>query len=168
MNDAEHGACLREQLGLLTEQDLAAMAGVEVPEVRRWRSEGRGPPWLSWGSATLYRRESLLAWLAEQEIDPSDDGHQSGFRSARRAMTKHAHRSWLPLIEDRAREGALSPEALAKRWNVPTATIRAMLNRGELPYGRLGRYLRIPLQAVEEWEGCREKTEAAAQAQRSR
>lgn len=55
----------------------------------------------------------------------------------------------------------LSPAELAERWRVPTATIRAMLARGELPHRRLGRYIRIPLQAVEDHERCPAKTEDA-------
>lgn len=58
---------LRRDMGLLTEEEVAAVAGVEVSAVQRWRSERRGPPWLKWGRTPLYRRQSLEAWLAEQE-----------------------------------------------------------------------------------------------------
>jgi Helix-turn-helix domain len=63
---------LRDRLGLLTEDDIAVIAGVEVKTVRQWRSERTGPPFTKIGRRPLYRVDALQRWLAagEQETQP--------------------------------------------------------------------------------------------------
>jgi DNA-binding transcriptional regulator YiaG len=58
---------LRRELGLLTEDEIAALADVEVSTVRSWRTERRGPPFTHLGRRPLYLMQSLQRWLKEQE-----------------------------------------------------------------------------------------------------
>ena len=70
MND-EIGTKLRHDMGLLTEDEVAAIARVKPRTEKSWRANRDGPPYIAWGRAPLYRRESLLAWLTEREIQPA-------------------------------------------------------------------------------------------------
>ncbi|WP_020038678.1 helix-turn-helix domain-containing protein [Salipiger mucosus] len=45
-----------------------------------------------------------------------------------------------------------TPQALAERWQCSAETIRQMVKRGQLPGFRAGRMIRIPSQAVEDYE----------------
>ncbi len=54
---------LRWELGILSEDDLAAVLGIEVRTLRNWRTKRQGPPWIKAG-VILYRRTSVMAWLA--------------------------------------------------------------------------------------------------------
>lgn len=53
---SDHGTRLREALGLYTQEDIAAILQVEPRTVEKWRSERRGPPWVTVGRKALYRR----------------------------------------------------------------------------------------------------------------
>lgn len=44
-------------------------------------------------------------------------------------------------------------ETLADRWGVNHKTVRAMIERGELPHFRVGRHIRVTEEAVREHEG---------------
>ncbi len=61
------GAEMRRDLGLMTEEQIAAVAGVDEKTVKNWRTQRYGPPFTKLGKAVLYRRESVLRWLAENE-----------------------------------------------------------------------------------------------------
>jgi phage terminase Nu1 subunit (DNA packaging protein) len=61
------GAETRKDLGLMTEEQIAAVAGVDTKTVKNWRTMRFGPPFTKMGKAVLYRRESVLRWLAENE-----------------------------------------------------------------------------------------------------
>jgi excisionase family DNA binding protein len=45
-----------------------------------------------------------------------------------------------------------TPETLSIRWQCSAATIRSLIRRGDLLAFRLGRWLRIPVDAVEAFE----------------
>jgi excisionase family DNA binding protein len=45
-----------------------------------------------------------------------------------------------------------SPETLADRWGCSSEKVRQMCRRGELPYFRLGKLIRIPANEVERLE----------------
>jgi hypothetical protein len=66
-NDALPVADLCRQLGLLTEEDVAALAGADISTVRNWRSQRSGPPFVKIGRRPLYRMESFQRWLKERE-----------------------------------------------------------------------------------------------------
>ena len=67
--DADPGARLRRELGLLTEDEIARLAAVKVKTVRNWRTTRAGPPFTRLGEVVVYRREAFLAWLQKQETD---------------------------------------------------------------------------------------------------
>ena len=47
-----------------------------------------------------------------------------------------------------------TPDSLAERWGVSAETVRHLVKRGDLPGFRVGRMIRIPVGAVEEYERC--------------
>lgn len=47
-----------------------------------------------------------------------------------------------------------TPETLAERWLCSAETVRQLVNQGRLRAFRVGRMIRIPLVAVEEYENC--------------
>lgn len=67
MMSIDLGAETRRDLGLMTEEQIAAVAGVDTKTVKNWRTMRAGPPFTKLGKAVLYRRESVLKWLAENE-----------------------------------------------------------------------------------------------------
>ena len=58
---------LLSQLGLLSEEDVAALADVDVGTVRNWRAQRSGPPFTKIGRRPLYRVEAFQRWLKERE-----------------------------------------------------------------------------------------------------
>ena len=50
--------------GLLTEEEVAALVELSLPELRRLRKEGSGPPCLTIGRQMRYRQAVVLRWLA--------------------------------------------------------------------------------------------------------
>lgn len=50
---------------LNTRQQIAAYTGVSVHTLARWAVEKKGPRITKLGSAVRYRREDVLAWIAE-------------------------------------------------------------------------------------------------------
>lgn len=63
------GIAVRRDLGLLTPEEVAAMAGVDPETVKNWRIARTGPPYTKMGKAVLYRREAILRWLAANETE---------------------------------------------------------------------------------------------------
>ena len=47
-----------------------------------------------------------------------------------------------------------TPDELAARWECSAETVRGLVKRGQLRGFRVGRMIRIPRDAVEEYEGC--------------
>jgi Helix-turn-helix domain len=66
-DDALPVAHLCRQLGLLTEEEVAAIAGADVSTVRNWRSQRSGPPFTKIGRRPLYRVEAFQEWLKARE-----------------------------------------------------------------------------------------------------
>ncbi len=58
---------VRQTLGLLTADEVASAFDLDVRTLSNWRSERRGPPWVSVGRTPMYRRDSLLRWLERRE-----------------------------------------------------------------------------------------------------
>lgn len=78
---------LRRELGLLNEVEVAGVLDKSVSTLQKMRSRREGPPWVKDGNTILYRRESLLAWVADQERrtsgpDPRVVGGYSGVVAA--------------------------------------------------------------------------------------
>jgi hypothetical protein len=57
--------------GYVSRDDLARELGVSPRTVTRWTFQLGGIPHLAVGNRTLYRRESVTAWLAAREEKPS-------------------------------------------------------------------------------------------------
>ena len=49
---------------LLNDHEVAALVGVSVATVRRWRQLDTGPQYLKIGALVRYRPESVKEWLA--------------------------------------------------------------------------------------------------------
>lgn len=62
------GPALRRELGLLTEEEVAALADVEVRTIQSWRSDGRGPAYVRLGKAAFYRKDSVIKWIMASEV----------------------------------------------------------------------------------------------------
>lgn len=56
---------LRRQLGLLTEAEMAEIAGVEPRTVQDWRTQRTGPPYVKIGKTILYPIEAFRKWVDE-------------------------------------------------------------------------------------------------------
>lgn len=54
---------LRETLGLIDEQDLAAAFGVKSNTVASWRRNGDGPDFVQIGKRIFYRRTDVVEWV---------------------------------------------------------------------------------------------------------
>ena len=58
---------------LLTTEQAAALLQLSPRTLRRWRSEGKGPPWVALGSRRVrYRRAAIQAWLEAHERTEGD------------------------------------------------------------------------------------------------
>ncbi len=62
---------------LLNDHEVAALVGVSVATVRRWRLTRRGPSYLRIGVLIRYRPESIHQWLdSRQTVGMADSGGQ--------------------------------------------------------------------------------------------
>lgn len=52
----------------------------------------------------------------------------------------------------------LTADELAQRWQVRPKQVYALVNRGEVPCIRIGRYRRFRLEAIEAWEAQQERS----------
>jgi len=59
-------------LKFLNEKEVAALLGVSVATVRRWRLLHQGPRYLKLGSSVRYSIESISVWLQSR---PTGGGH---------------------------------------------------------------------------------------------
>ena len=53
--------------GMVSRQDLAQKLGLSVETLRRWETEGDGPPSIRVGRRVLYRATAVNAWLRARE-----------------------------------------------------------------------------------------------------
>lgn len=77
---------------LMSTAEVAALVGVGVDTLERWRADGYGPPWVKLGRAartiggasqgrraqrarTLprYKRADVEAWIEQQRVDPAKE-----------------------------------------------------------------------------------------------
>jgi hypothetical protein len=49
------------------EHQLADELGHNAATLRRWRREGKGPPFTTVGRRALYRKSGVAAWLRDRE-----------------------------------------------------------------------------------------------------
>ena len=56
---------LRRRLRILTPVELAAMLGIDVSSVDRWRFTGTGPQYTRLGRRIYYREYDVAVWIEE-------------------------------------------------------------------------------------------------------
>lgn len=67
--DAGIDGCGRAQTseGLLSASEAAALLGLSLKTLEKWRSEGKGPPVIRLGRRVAYSRRAIVQWLESQE-----------------------------------------------------------------------------------------------------
>jgi Helix-turn-helix domain len=58
---------------VLTEDETADMLGVSVAALRDWWRKSIGPPRCQFNRQILYRRSSVVSWLASLEVHPGEE-----------------------------------------------------------------------------------------------
>jgi predicted DNA-binding transcriptional regulator AlpA len=67
--------------GFLTQKQLAVELGVKPGTIKSWRKKRTGPPPTKIGKQVLYRRASVLEWIAAHELRPPPErGRRVGRR----------------------------------------------------------------------------------------
>jgi len=56
--------------GYIPEAQMAAELNLRPRTLRKWRAQGKGPPFIKIGRRVFYRDTSRAAWLQSQEIQP--------------------------------------------------------------------------------------------------
>ena len=51
----------------LTFHEAALMIGLEEKTLRQWQRAGSGPAWIKMGSAVMYLRYEVQAWIEKRE-----------------------------------------------------------------------------------------------------
>jgi predicted DNA-binding transcriptional regulator AlpA len=74
----------RNDLGLVNENELAAMLGVAVSTLQSWRSVREGPAFVRAGRSVLYRTAAITEWLEQAETQTRDAVQPSDGRRKRR------------------------------------------------------------------------------------
>lgn len=65
------GQLSQDPAALMSEREVAALLGVSLRTLRRWRAElSYGPPTIRIGRFVKYRREDVLTWIEEQREHP--------------------------------------------------------------------------------------------------
>jgi len=60
------GGASRSDKEFLTSKEVAAMLGIGEQSLRRWRTQGKGPPFVKLeGARVVYSRDGLLVWLGD-------------------------------------------------------------------------------------------------------
>lgn len=55
---------LRQEMGILSEGDLADLLDITKETLQVWRSEGKGPPFTRLGKSIFYRIQDFQNWVA--------------------------------------------------------------------------------------------------------
>jgi hypothetical protein len=63
------GDSFRARLGLLTQEELAAVLDVSPDTLREWRRLKQGPDYVKAGKGVMYREKDIMRWL-ERNIVP--------------------------------------------------------------------------------------------------
>lgn len=68
LNSIQRGADLRNEMGLMTEDELAALTGLKVETLIMWRGEGKGPDYTKLGRTVFYRRQDVQDWISANVV----------------------------------------------------------------------------------------------------
>ena len=66
INDKMEIKQLRNDLDLVSDEELAAALGLETHTLATWRSEGFGPDFCKLGKPVFYRRVDVKRWIDER------------------------------------------------------------------------------------------------------
>ena len=55
----------------LTEEETAAELRKKVRTVRRWRTDGIGPPYAQFGRTVMYHKDALRRYCLDQQVTPA-------------------------------------------------------------------------------------------------
>ncbi|MDO9419955.1 MAG: hypothetical protein Q7T66_04755 [Herminiimonas sp.] len=69
---------LLQLLGFVSEADVAALSGVELSTLKKWRNTGTGPTYAYWGNEFFYPIDGLKTYLTSlvKERIPLDPASQ--------------------------------------------------------------------------------------------
>lgn len=67
-------ARLRQEMGLMTEEDLAALVGIKVDTLILWRAENKGPDYVKLGRTVFYQRQDVLDWIKANKVPAQRTG----------------------------------------------------------------------------------------------
>jgi hypothetical protein len=56
--------------GYTDERQTAEDLGVGLRTLRKWRQQGKGPPYVKFARQIHYPNEGRIAWLRRQEVEP--------------------------------------------------------------------------------------------------
>ena len=68
---------------LVADEDADPIFGNSKISRGRWRSQGRGPPFIKIGRKIFYRREKLADWLRNRELNSTAESKQKNSRPPR-------------------------------------------------------------------------------------
>lgn len=54
---------MRHFMGLMTQEELSELIGVEVDTLKSWRRSASGPDFVRLGKQIFYRRSDIQAWI---------------------------------------------------------------------------------------------------------
>ena len=57
-----------QRLGLISEEELAAMIDIKPHTLAVWRSEGKGPDYTRLGKSVFYRQMDVEEWIAANVV----------------------------------------------------------------------------------------------------
>jgi hypothetical protein len=66
------GAILRDNLGLVTDEELAAALMITPDTLALWRGKKQGPAWCRLGKRVFYRLDDVTAWIRDQADGPGE------------------------------------------------------------------------------------------------
>src|SRR5690242_17733773 len=70
---------MRNELGLLTPEEVAEMTGLALSTLATWRSRSVGPSYLKLGRKPYYREQDLHAWISGR-VEVTNTEHRGAKR----------------------------------------------------------------------------------------
>jgi predicted site-specific integrase-resolvase len=70
MGKRQHAPKRKRIPGYTPETETAEELNVSVRTLRKWRQQGKGPPYVKFARQIHYPNEGRIAWLRRQEVEP--------------------------------------------------------------------------------------------------